>query len=59
MVNGMLELGSTEGIRAAPEQGAALAAIRELATNGTIRPRDRVVLFNTGGALTYLDALPS
>jgi threonine synthase len=59
MVSGMLELGSTEGISAAPEGGAALAAIRALATNGTIRPRDRVVLFNTGGALKYLDALPS
>ena len=28
MIDGMLELGSTEGISAAPEGGAALAAIR-------------------------------
>jgi threonine synthase len=59
MVDGMLELGATEGISAAPEGGAALAAIRSLVANGTMRSRDRIVLFNTGGALKYLDALPS
>ena len=59
MIEGMLELGSTEGISAAPEGGAALAAIRALVANGSIRRSDRVVLFNTGGALKYLDALPS
>jgi threonine synthase len=59
MVGGMLELGSAEGISAAPEGGAALAAIRKLVADGVIRSRDRVVLFNTGGALKYLDALPS
>jgi threonine synthase len=59
MIEGMLELGSTEGISAAPEGGAALAAIRRLVANGSIRASDRVVLFNTGGALKYLDALPA
>ena len=59
MIDGMLELGSTEGISAAPEGGAALAAIRKLVSDGLIGARDRVVLFNTGGALKYLDALPS
>ena len=59
MIDGMLELGSTEGISAAPEGGAALAAIRSLVADGSIRSSDRVVLFNTGGALKYLDALPS
>jgi threonine synthase len=59
MIDGMLDLGGTEGISAAPEGGAALAAIRRLVADGSIGPRDRVVLFNTGGALKYLDALPS
>jgi threonine synthase len=59
MIDGMLELGSTEGISAAPEGGAALAAIKALVADGAIRPSDRVVLFNTGGALKYLDVLPS
>ena len=57
MVDGMLEIGRTEGISAAPEGGAALAAIRRLAADGTIGPKETVVLFNTGGALKYLDAL--
>jgi threonine synthase len=59
MIDGMLELGSSEGISAAPEGGAALAAIRTLVAGGTIRSTDRVVLFNTGGALKYLEALPA
>ena len=59
LIDGMLELGALEGISAAPEGGAALAAIRRLVSDGTIRSRDRVVLFNTGGALKYLDVMPS
>ena len=58
MVAAMIEMGSTEGISAAPEGGAALDAIRQLVRNGTIKPTESVVLFNTGGALKYLDALP-
>jgi threonine synthase len=57
MVRGMRDLGSLEGISAAPEGGAALHAIRELTGRGLIRPHERVVLFNTGGALKYLDVL--
>ena len=59
MIDGMLDLGGAEGISAAPEGGAALAAIRRLVADGSIRSSDRVVLFNTGGALKYLDVLPS
>ncbi len=57
MVTGMRELGSLEGISAAPEGGAALHAIRVLIAQGRILPHHRVVLFNTGGALKYLDVL--
>jgi threonine synthase len=57
MIDAMIEIGSTEGISAAPEGGAALAAVRVLIEDGTIRPQDSVVLFNTGGALKYLDVL--
>jgi threonine synthase len=58
MVEGMIAIGSTEGISAAPEGGAALAALAELLARGVIAPHDSVVLFNTGGALKYLDVLP-
>ena len=57
MVDGMKDLGRLEGISAAPEGGAALHALRVLVSEGRIKPQDRVVLFNTGGALKYLDVL--
>ena len=57
MVRGMRDLGSREGIGAAPEGGATLAALRRMVADGTIAPTDRVVLLNTGGALKYLDVL--
>jgi threonine synthase len=57
MVRGMRELGSREGISAAPEGGAALHAVKVLARDGRLKPSDTVVVFNTGGALKYLDVL--
>ena len=57
MVAGMKDLGRLEGISAAPEGGAALHALRVLVAQGRIRPDDVVVVFNTGGALKYLDVL--
>jgi threonine synthase len=57
MVPGMKDLGRFEGISAAPEGGAALHALRVLQQQGRITPNDRVVVFNTGGALKYLDVL--
>jgi threonine synthase len=57
MVEGMRTLGRLEGVSAAPEGGAALEALRALVSSGRIAPREVVVLFNTGGALKYLDVL--
>jgi len=57
MVAGMRDLGSLEGISAAPEGGAALHALRVLIAAGRIEPHHKVVLYNTGGALKYLDVL--
>jgi threonine synthase len=57
MVDAMLELGATEGVSAAPEGGASLAALRRLVEQGAVAAGDSVVLFNTGGALKYLDVL--
>ncbi len=50
------EIGSTEGIFAAPEGAACLPALRSLLKSGDIDPADRVVLFNTGSGLKYLEA---
>jgi threonine synthase len=57
MVTSMKELGALEGISAAPEGGAALHAVKVLLEQGRVRPTDTVVVFNTGGALKYLDVL--
>jgi threonine synthase len=57
MVQGMRELGAREGISAAPEGGAALHAVKVLLGDGRMKPTDTVVVFNTGGALKYLDVL--
>ena len=48
------ELASQEGIFAAPEGAATLAALKELTRSGWIQPEERVVLFNTGSGLKYL-----
>ncbi len=57
MVAGMRELGRREGISAAPEGGASLQALKQLLHAGLAKPDESVVLFNTGGALKYLDVL--
>jgi threonine synthase len=46
-----------EGIFAAPEGAASLAAYRKLQESGFFGSDDRVVLFNTGTALKYLDVI--
>jgi threonine synthase len=57
MVADMRAIGRLEGVSAAPEGGAALAAVRRLVASGHIQPHETVVVFNTGGALKYLDVL--
>jgi threonine synthase len=57
MVAAMREMGAAEGISAAPEGGAALHALNVLLQDGRVSPDDTVVVFNTGGALKYLDVL--
>jgi len=57
MVQDMIAIGSHEGVSAAPEGGAALSAIRRLVADGRIHRDETVILFNTGGALKYLDVL--
>jgi threonine synthase len=57
MVDGMREMGRVEGLSAAPEGGATLHALRILVRRGLVGRDDVVVLFNTGGALKYLEVL--
>ena len=46
-----------EGIFAAPEGAAALAAYRRLLASGFFTPEQKVVLFNTGSGLKYIDVI--
>jgi len=46
-----------EGVFAAPEGAASLAAYRKLRAKGFFSERDQVVLFNTGSGLKYLDVI--
>ena len=57
MVEDMMVMGRDEGVSAAPEGAASLSAVRQLVADGKIKKHDTVVLFNTGGALKYLDLL--
>jgi threonine synthase len=46
-----------EGVFAAPEGAASLAAYRKLRDRGFFTAEDKVVLFNTGSGLKYLDVI--
>lgn len=48
------KLGTFEGIFAAPEGAATLAALEKLSREDWIQPNERIVLFNTGSGLKYL-----
>lgn len=55
MIENVREIGSTEGIFAAPEGGAVLAALKQLFKTGFADPSERIVLFNTGSGHKYVD----
>ena len=56
LLAGSRQLARTEGIFASPEGGACVPALRRLIDRGDIAKTEKVVLFNTGGAVKYLDA---
>ena len=51
------EMASATGIFPAPEGAATLAGLKKLITSGQVSEDDRVVLFNTGTGLKYIDVL--
>lgn len=56
MIAGVRQIGSAEGIFAAPEGGACLPALAQLLERGEIGRDESVVIFNTGTGLKYLEA---
>jgi threonine synthase len=57
MVAAVRQLAETEGVFAAPEGGATLAALKKLLDASQVGQDEKVVLLNTGSALKYLDVL--
>src|SRR5262249_308930 len=49
------EVGSSEGLFVAPEAAACFAGLKPLRSEGKIRRGERVVIFNTGSGIKYLD----
>ncbi len=56
LVDGVKKLG-TEGIFAAPEGGAAMAAVSKLMASGWLKAEQKIVIFNTGSGALYAESL--
>jgi threonine synthase len=56
MLDAGVQMASDEGIYAAPEGAACVAAARKLIDSGFLKPTDRIVLYNTGSGLKYPEA---
>ena len=55
MIRAAREVGAKEGLFLCPEGGACFAAFERLRAAGTIAPGERVVVFNTGSGIKYLE----
>ena len=53
----LLDWSRNEGLLLCPEGACATAAYDHLLATGFLKPEDRVVLFNTGSGLKYIDAI--
>jgi threonine synthase len=56
LLDASIELATSTGIFPAPEGGACVAALKKLLTNGFLKADQRIVLYNTGTGLKYLEA---
>ena len=56
LIAAVKEIGSAEGIFAAPEGAACLPALKKLLAGGEVGRGERIVLFNTGTGVKYLEA---
>ena len=55
MIGATREVGAAEGLFVAPEGAACFVAARKLLAAGKIGAEERVVIFNTGSGIKYLD----
>ena len=55
IIRAVRDVGSSEGLFVAPEGAACFAALKSLRATGRIDNGERVVIFNTGSGIKYLD----
>jgi len=56
LIDAGIELATLEGMFVAPEGAACMPALRKLLATGFLRPSERIVIYNTGAGLKYLEA---
>jgi threonine synthase len=56
LIQATREIGAAEGLFCAPEGAACLPALRKLKESGEVSSSDRVVLFNTGAGVKYIES---
>ena len=59
LIHATREIGAAEGLFVAPEGAACLPALRKLIDAGGVKTNERVVLFNTGAGVKYLETYAS
>lgn len=55
MIRAVREVGSKEGLFVAPEGAACFVALKKLRASGKVDISERVLIFNTGSGIKYLD----
>ena len=56
LIEATREIGASEGIFCAPEGAACLPALKKLISAGNVKSTERVVLFNTGSGVKYMES---
>jgi threonine synthase len=56
LIDAGIRLASDEGIFVAPEGAACVAALEKLLVHGFLKKEERIVIYNTGAGLKYLEA---
>ena len=56
LIEAVHDIGAVEGLFCAPEGAACLPALRKLVESGEVNKHERVVLFNTGSGVKYMEA---
>jgi threonine synthase len=56
LIDAGIQVAGEEGLFIAPEGAACIPALEQLIANGFLKPDEKVVIYNTGAGLKYLEA---